>query len=621
MTLLIPTWTALGDWAGVLIASLALIGLGRVLSLGRAAPESVLVAGWGAAAFALTLWGVATAASLRLPGAILLALGLLALLVPRLRLGRAEWRALGRIIAVALPLLAVMASARPSLPDTFLNLLPNAAYLYDHAAFPADDRPASHSFLPGAPYNLQFAAFLASFFTRGLPVSAMIAFNILLQLAFALFLARIIEAGEEAPGAAPSWTAVALGLLLTTALNPGFVPRYHLSSYSEASVTVCVAFAAWFAARSLENLAALRPSAVPLGLLALTLAALVNIKQDSIALAAGVIVSACVVAGIGRRWRSLAALALATLPAALLYLAWRWYVLEHFALGELKPLPLGQWQFASIPQILRSMAGVVIQKPYFFSLSALTVAALLWRLRQRGLDRPSMVAALFLGTAVIYNLALFGAYIAHFPGQMGSDAHSYFRYNTHLGLLLVLALVLLVRDIAAERRLSPSQGARRLMLPVLMLALLLCPVIFLRVLRFDLEDPQQRAWQLAALASRALTRDHRLALLLPGDNGSLAAMLEGLIRYTPPRHLDADLRVVMTLAPDTLDHLAKEGYRRALLSCLPAPPGETVPPEAALLAKGPSGWDTIALEPFAPPRFPHWSHVIAEAPLCFSGAG
>jgi hypothetical protein len=619
MAPLIPGWTALGDWAGVLIAGVALIGLGRLLLLGRVTPESALVAGWGGAALALTLWGVATTASLRLPGAALLALGLLALLVPRLRLTWADWRSLGRIVAVALPLLAVMASARPSLPDTFLNLLPNAAYLYDHATFPADDRAPSYSFLPAAPYNLQLAAFLASLFTGRFPPSAMIGLNILLQIAFALFLARIIQHGEgEEPGP-PAWTAAALALLLTTALNPGFVPRYDLSSYSEASVTVTVALAAWFAARALDDLAAARRSTVSLGLLALTLAALVNIKQDSVAIAAGVVITAGVLAAAApaeRRSRSLTAVALAAAPAVALYLAWRWYVIAHFAVGELKPLPLGQWQFANIPLILRSMAGVMVEKPYFFGLAALTVAFLAWRLWQRGLDRTSRVAALFAGVALVYNSALFGAYIAHFPGEMSSDAHSYYRYNTHLGLLLVLALVLPARAAVAERPLGLSGSARRAVLPVLAGALLLCPVVFLRQLRFDLEEPQQRAWQLAALASRALAEEHRLAMLLPGDNGSLAAMLEGLIRFTPPRHLDADLGAITVLGPDTLGQLAAQGYRRALVSCLPAPPGDIVPPQAALLARGPAGWDAVALSPYQPPHSHRWSHVIAAAPLC-----
>src|SRR5258708_25366167 len=64
---MIPSWTDLAGWAGVLAAALALTGFGRLLSLGRGAPEAALVAGWGGACLVLTLWGVATAASLRLP--------------------------------------------------------------------------------------------------------------------------------------------------------------------------------------------------------------------------------------------------------------------------------------------------------------------------------------------------------------------------------------------------------------------------------------------------------------------------------------------------------------------------------------------------------------------------
>ncbi len=65
---------------------------------------------------------------------------------------------------------------------------------------------------------------------------------------------------------------------------------------------------------------------------------------------------------------------------------------------------------------------------------------------RRELDLGTRVAALLLGTAIVYNLALLGAYVAHFEGQMGIEAHSYFRYNTHLGLLLMAALVLYARD-------------------------------------------------------------------------------------------------------------------------------------------------------------------------------
>ncbi|HET7594246.1 MAG TPA: hypothetical protein VFK49_02270, partial [Stellaceae bacterium] len=194
--LLLPSWADLATWAGVLIAAALFIGVGRLLSLGRAAPEAALVAGWGGACLALTLWGVATAASLRWPATAIAAAGLVGLALPRFRLEAAVWRGMLRMAVVALPLLAIMASARPSLPDTFLNLLPNAAYLYDHATFPADDRWPAHSFLPAAPYNMQLAAFVAALFTPGFPPAAMIALNLVLQLAFSLFLARLVERGD-----------------------------------------------------------------------------------------------------------------------------------------------------------------------------------------------------------------------------------------------------------------------------------------------------------------------------------------------------------------------------------------------------------------------------------------
>jgi hypothetical protein len=516
---------------------------------------------------------------------------------------------------VALPLLLVMASARPSLPDTFLNLLPNAAYLWDHASFPADDRWPSHSFLPGAPYNLQLAALTASLFTPDFPPSAMIGLNLVLQLAFALFLARLVDRGEDDPAAAPSWTACAAGLLLATAINPGFVPRYHVSAYSEASVTVTVGFAAWFAARALERLAARRLPRDDLALFALSLAALVNIKQDSVALAAGIVGTALVLAlaqGREGRVNAVAMLALAALPAAIVHVAWRWYVLTHFAVGELKPLPFAQWQFASLPLILRSMAEAILEKPYFFGAMALALAGLSWSARKRGLDRTTRVAALLAGVTLVYNAALVFAYVAHFPGGMGTGAHSYFRYNTHLGLLLVLTLLLLARDVAGERGWA-LRGASRRAAPGLLLAVAaLCPLALANLLRFDVETAQMRGWQLAALAKSRLGAESRLALILPGDNGSVTAMIEALLRFVPPTYPDVDLRVLRSLAPDTLSAVAADGYKFALISCV----GNAPEGQALFLQHGARGWLATASEAYAPPRGRRWAHVLSYAPLC-----
>ncbi len=622
LLLLIPSWADLAGWGGVFAASLALMGLGRLLCGERALPEIALVAGWGAACLVLTGGGVLGAGSLRPPGYVLLCLGAIGLVARGRRLRREEWRALWRLLVVALPLLLVMASVRPSQPDTFLNLLPNAAYLYDHGVFPADDRWPSHSLLPGAPYNMQLAAFLAALLTGDFPASAMIELNIVLQLAFVLLLARVLGRTEHESLATPGWSAVALALLLATALNPGFVPRYHLSAYSEPSVTVALALSAWLVAVVLGRVAA-RESYFGMAVaLALSLAALISIKQDSVALAAGLVASSLLLilaTPSPERSRAVGTVILCALPALALYGVWRWYVLVHFSVGELKPLPLSEWQLGNLPQIVVSMGFVVWQKPLLFAGMLAAILGLSWHWRHHSCDRATRVAALLIGVALIYNAALLAAYVGHFSGQMSAEAHSYFRYNTHLALLLVLALTLLARDavLGAMRRLG--DGARRLAPSLVVLATALAPFVFFIYLRFDLEAPALRAWQVAALGAQALGQDPGLALILPQDNGSVATMLDAALRFVPPRHPDAALEMVAQLAPGTLAEIAAKGTRFALISCTPSGIPGVPPGQAVLLAREQGQWRPAARLSYDAPFFRHWSHVLAEPPLCLGG--
>ena len=612
LDLFVPTSFDLAGWVGVFFAALALTGIGRIVTAGAARPEAALVAGWGAAALVLTLWGVATSSSIHVPAIVIVVAGIAAHLAPRLRLTRRDWLSVLRIAVLALPLFALLASARPAEPDTFLNLLPNAAYLYDHASFPAAGRAAAHSYLATAPYTLQLGAFLAGMVTPEFPQNALIAFNLVLQLAAGLLLARLAVRGDDDAETLPSWGACALGLLLATALNPGFVPRYHLSGYGEASVTVTLAFAAWFAARALQRIEAARSAGSPLILLAFALAALVNIKQDSVALALALMVTAAALglAGVAPG-RALAALALAALPAAVIYLAWRWYVLTHLPAGELALLPAARWQLGEIGLVLSNMLRTIAQKGFFYAALLATVAAAAWRARRAGLDLAARLGIMLAGCFVLYSAALAFAYVALFPGTMGSDAHSYFRYSTHLSLLLVAAMVLLVRD-----RVAPSVSRWRFA-PALPIALILaCPFAFLPYLRFDLEPPALRVWLLAAKAAPLLPQRARVALVLPGDNGSVAAMLETVLRTTSPRRPELDLTTVAEPAPDTLDRLAAAGYRFAIVSCVP--PGFLAAPQggAAILEHDDLGWHASSVFTYPPPRPGRWSHVLADAPLC-----
>ena len=106
--------------AQILLAFLALGLVGRFAGGPRAEFETDAMAGWGLLSILLTLWGVATSLSLRLP-----AIGFL----------------VAAALVLAVPILVIMATAQPSQSDIFMNLLPNAAYLADHGFLPTADGP------------------------------------------------------------------------------------------------------------------------------------------------------------------------------------------------------------------------------------------------------------------------------------------------------------------------------------------------------------------------------------------------------------------------------------------------------------------------------------------------
>jgi hypothetical protein len=405
---------------------------------------------------------------------------------------------------------------------------------------------------------------------------------------------------------------LALGLLLAIPLNPGFDPRYHFSPYSETSVTVALLFAGWHAARALDRISGQRDARDDFLLLALILAVLVNIKQESVALALGVVIAALAVALLARagRGKAIAQILLAALPALMLYLGWRWYVLHSFALGELKGLPFEQWHIRELPTILLNILRAIAERGVFFAILSVALVVAMWRLPRRELDLGTRVAVMLLVTAIVYNVALLGAYVAHFEGQMGIEAHSYFRYNTHLGLLLMGTIVLYLRD----WRWSRFGGRWRRAVPVLVVLLaLFVPLPFLRMLRFDLEVPNLRAYQLAHEAAAYLSDKDHLLLILPGDNGTLPPTIEGVLRDLPPRRPNIEIDV----ATDIAAGLAIRDEPRALISCTPA--GFALTPEghAALLARVGEQWQLEASWTYdPPPAHARWSQVLAPAPLC-----
>jgi hypothetical protein len=599
-------------------------GLGLVLTLAgtglagrRFGFESRMLAGWGALCLVLTLWGVLVPASLRWPAIAFVIAAAATQLVPSLRLQRCDWQGLGRILVLTLPLWAVMAPIRPSQPDTFLNLLPNAMYLVDYARFPTATSPPSFSYLPAAPYNVQFLTFVGSLFDPDYTPAGLSLVNVMLLLAGGLAIARALgstafASGDRQAGDGPSWRLTALGLLLATLLNPGFVPRFNFSAYGETALSVTALFAAClFVQRQGELTAGRRSGLLPLSLtLALILAAMINAKQSGIGLVAACAGAAAIAGwaerGVPRlelvRW-----IATTTVPAAIVYGLWRYYV-AYAGVAELTPLPLAEWNWSVLPAMLASAGRIIAEKAVYFGCVALAIVSLPLLLRRSGWTWTTRFLAFHAAAFVLYNFYVMAAYIAHFSPEMSAEAHSYFRYNTHLALVLVLALALAVRDLAADTGLAGRY--RRPAGAALIGVALLVPIVFIARLRFDLVMPQPLVWQLANEVRPYVNERGRLALLLPGDNGSVDAMLSGVLMDARPRRRALDLLYRPSADDAALAEAERLGYSFALVSC-------TAQGDVALLERDHEGWHRLAAWSYpAAAREQRWQRILAWEPLC-----
>jgi hypothetical protein len=617
--LVTPYFPHLQDLLAVVItwtigAVLLLAGAG--LTGNRVAPEFQIGAGWGILCLVLTSWGVFVPLSLRYPAAAFVIAALGVMLLPGRRPSSGAWAALGRMLAVSLPLWLIMAPIRPSQPDTFLNLLPNAFYLVDYGRLPTSALPPSFSFLPAAPYNTQYLSLLGSFLDKDYPASGMSLVNVMLQLLAALAIARALGPRPMSAATPPAWGLVAMGLLLATLLNPGFVPRIHFTAYGEPALAAMAVLAAWLFVSAQGQLAAGSHPAQPLPL-ALNLGAIVNIKQTGFGLVAA-LASAAVICACAE-WKLQRATAarftvLAVVPAVFLYVVWRYHV-AHAGVDELKRLPFAEWNWAHLSETAASALNVVTAKPFYFGCVAAAMLTLPLLLRRQGWTPTTRLLAFNAALFVLYNVFIGMTYIAAFPPEMSVEAHSYFRYNTHLSLVLVLSLVLAARDFGAAAWLRHER--LRLASAAVLVLVILAPVAFIKRLRFDLDMPQPLVWDLAKKVSVHLQDGDRLALLLPGDNDSVATMISGVLADTSPRRHMLDILRRNTADQATLDEAARLGYSFALVSCTPAGWEDLPPSEAVLLRRNPDGWRLLAAWPYPPDATERrWQHILSWGPLC-----
>jgi hypothetical protein len=583
-----------------------LLLLGTVLNGRSAAAEFRIGAGWGALCLVLTVWGVFAPISLRVPAIGVVIAGLAAQFVPGRRLLRADGIALGRLLLVTLPLWAVMAGVRPSQVDTFLNLLPNADYLVDYARLPTAALPPSHSFIPAAPYNTQFLAFLGSLVWPDYPAAGMPLVNVMLRLVGGLAIARVLARPGEVAFLAPAWSMIAFGMLLVTLLDPGFVPRFHFSAYGETGLAVTALLAACLFVE--------RGSPVELSLI---LAVMINTKQSGIGLVLALAGAAIVIGAVersARLGRIIGEVGLVLVPTALLYAIWRYFA-SHAGVAELEPLPFNQWNWSLLPATFVGIAESIAEKPFYFAAEIVSLVCLAVLLRRQGWSQATRFLAFNAAAFFLYNGFLIVTYIAHFSPEMSAEAHSYFRYNTHLSLILVLSLALAVREICPSLPAGPR--VRRSAVGLVLMVALVSPVAFAERLRFDIEMPQPLVWDLTSELKPYLKDGDRLAMLLPGDDGEIGNLLEGYLASSPPRRRGLEVEQYRTADATTLETAASAGYDLAVITCTPN--GIVGLPQgvAALVKHDANGWRTLASWPYsAGIALSHWQRNRHWPALC-----
>jgi hypothetical protein len=359
--------------------------------------------------------------------------------------------------------------------------------------------------------------------------------------------------------------------------------------------------------------------------LALVLAAAVNIKQSGMGLVApvGLIMLVQALAHPRTpRGRSVAVVVATLAPAVVLYLAWRGYVLENFAVGELKLLPLSAWNIGLLPQIFLGMLKAMVEPLTYFIFIAILLVLAIRRLRRDAWSKEGLVLGLCVGMIVLFNGFLVFTYVAHFPPSWAVRAHSYFRYEAQLSLMVMLGLLVALRPVVADRILRLGSTARARLGAGAMALVVALPIALVGLLRFDLAMPMPQVWALGHRVASYIRPGGKLALLLPDDvDDSVGSMLRGVIMFTPPRRPGLDLRIETKADSATLDKIAAAGYPLVLISCTPAGLDGVPPRVAALMEHTAAGWRLLDAWRYPPDIAARHFTSLARGPLCGNPPG
>ncbi len=516
------------------------MGLGRLVSA-DAGPAGSLVAGWGLAVFAFVAVGTLTPAPLWVAAAVLLlpALGGLFLLARGGVAGDPAWRGAGRVLLLSLPLILIAAAMRASQWDDFTHWLPNGQFLAIHDRFPSLATPNTGSAWPAYPYALPLVGYASSLITGFFSDRAGILFNLLLLLSGAWLIADIISRanrnGTAAPGSALNlWTIAAAALLIVVTINPSLALSILYTNNADNATSCVLAVLLVAAARWFDAANARSGDRYSLAFICGCCATvLVELKQSNVVLlAVFAIAFGIVMLAERRRFESGWLSALVALPMPLLaFVMWRRYCETEMPNGAMPFLPYAQWHFAEMDEMLTSALTMMLRKSgHFGMMIGLVAAAAVSFRRSSSLDLESRryvraVALLFLG----YTAFLFFAYLVSFSVSEATDAASFWRYSTHLGMSGLAAATALV----APRWRVAAAWSKRLSIATIALVVVL-PWANGKRIRLDLDKPHEGySMEVAREMAPMLPGGAHIALVdLYGSAPSLAVMQYELIYRT-----------------------------------------------------------------------------------------
>jgi hypothetical protein len=451
--LFIPTVTQFLMLLTISAVGAAMAIIGGALSGRHRIPEMNVIFGWAFITVIFTVTGALLGWPLEIAGWITVAAVAISLWVVIKRGIPLLPKGIGRTALLGLPMILVVSAMHPSQWDEFAHWIPAAHYLFVWDSFPNADLPRGAASFPGYPYAMGFPVYLASKLAGSFVENTTAVLNVLMLFLFAHLVARVIAAQRVSSqqlfsNDAPPWWACATGILAVTILNPTFVQKLVLTAYAELASGLTLALGMIIAWQMFEELSGGNRSEAKrqAWLFSLVLLLLISLKQSTIAL---VLILLLVIAIVGMRdpkvkLRDLfSLLPLMIIPAILIFLLWKHYVGENLVNSEHLIRPFDKWFWGLFYDIVLSMLNVVAHKGGYFVPSFIVSGMAIYALfRWRGSrDRLFLMSGLaFLS----YNAFLLVTYLAVFSQFDALRVASYWRYNTHLGLILVVAFILVL---------------------------------------------------------------------------------------------------------------------------------------------------------------------------------